>query len=224
MRYNVIGSSSKGNCIIVEDVLMLDVGVSYSKIKKYLSKTKLIFISHSHQDHLLPSTIKKIAYNFPTIKFLTGSEVVVEKLVECGVNKKNIYILKSGKKYDLGLLKVKLEELYHDTPNYALKWELNGKKGIYVVDTSRIDHIKAKNYDLYLIENNYQNDIINHHIEQAQEENDTNKLYYLNRTLRTHLSKSDCDSFLIENMKSNSSYVYLHISKYNNTENGDFDT
>ena len=40
MNYNIIGSSSKGNCIVVEDVLMLDCGVSYSKIKKYLNKVK----------------------------------------------------------------------------------------------------------------------------------------------------------------------------------------
>ncbi len=46
MRYNVIGSSSKGNAIVVEDILLLDCGLPYSKIKPYLNKIKLIFISH----------------------------------------------------------------------------------------------------------------------------------------------------------------------------------
>ena len=215
MRYNIIGSSSKGNCIVVEDILMLDCGVTYTKIKKHLSKTKLIFISHSHQDHLLPSTIKKIAYNFPTIKFLTGSEVVVEKLVECGVNKKNIYILKSDKKYDLRLLKVKLEELYHDTSNYALKWQINGKKGIYIVDTNSVDHIQAKDYDLYLIENNYQKALLQEHIDNCEDEN---MLYYLNRVPHTHLSSEQANSFLIENMGDNSVYEYIHQSDYNYKE------
>ena len=59
MKYNIIGSSSEGNCIIVEDVLMLDCGIIYNKIKKYLPKVKLIFISHIHFDHLLPTAIKK---------------------------------------------------------------------------------------------------------------------------------------------------------------------
>ena len=215
MNYEIIGSSSKGNCIIVEDILMLDCGVRYNKIKQYLPKIKLIFESHVHQDHLLPSTIKKIAYNYPTIKFLTGSEVVVEKLVECGVNKKNIYILKSDKKYDLGLLKIKLEELYHDTPNYALKWEIGGKKGIYAVDTSRIDHIKAKDYDLYLIENNYQEKLLQEHIDNCEDEN---MLYYLNRVPHTHLSSEQANSFLIENMGDNSFYEYIHQSDYNYKE------
>lgn len=46
MRYNILGSGSDGNTIIVEDILMLDAGLSYSKIRQYLKKIKLIFISH----------------------------------------------------------------------------------------------------------------------------------------------------------------------------------
>lgn len=46
MRYNVIGSSSKGNAIVIEDVLLLDCGLPITKIKPYLNKIKLIFISH----------------------------------------------------------------------------------------------------------------------------------------------------------------------------------
>lgn len=216
MKYEIIGSSSEGNCVVVEDVLMLDCGLRYTKIKNYLSKIKLIFISHSHQDHLLPSTIKKVAYNYPTIKFLTGSEVVVNKLVECGVDKKNIYYLESGKKYDLGLLKVKLEELYHDTPNYALKWQINDKKGIYAVDTNRIDHIEAKNYDLYLIESNYVTELLNKHIQECKDNNDDeNKLYYLNRVKSTHLSYENCTDFLLNNMGDNSEFVRIHKSSFN---------
>lgn len=215
MNYEIIGSSSKGNCIVVEDILMLDCGVTYTKIKKHLSKTKLIFISHSHQDHLLPSTIKKIAYNYPTIKFLTGSVVVVEKLVKCGVNKKNIFILKECKWYDLGMLNVMLEPLTHDTPNYALKWQYKSKKGIYIVDTSNVDDIDAECYDLYLIENNYQEKLLQEHIDNCEDEN---MLYYLNRVPHTHLSSEQANSFLIENMGNNSVYEYIHQSDYNYKE------
>lgn len=215
MDYNIIGSSSKGNCIIVEDVLMLDCGVTYTKIKKYLSKVKLIFISHVHQDHLLPNTIKKIAYNYPTIKFITGSMFVVQNLVFLGIKKNNIYPLNCHKKYDLGLFKVKLEELYHDTPNYALKWELNGKKGIYIVDTNSVEHIQAKNYDLYLIENNYQEDLLQEHIDNCENKD---MLYYLNRVPNTHLSSEQANSFLIKNMGENSTYEYIHQSDYNYRE------
>ena len=218
MRYEIIGSSSDGNCIVVEDVLMLDCGLSYSKIKKYLSKVKLIFISHQHQDHLLPSTIKKVAYNYPTIKFVVGSENVVRKLVDCNVNKKNIYVLKNGIKYDLGLIKVRLIDLYHDVENYGLKWEIGGKKGIYATDTSKIDHIVAQDYDLYLIESNYNEELLEQHIQECEDEDSENKLYYLHRVSQVHLSDTQCNDFLISNMGQNSIYEKIHKSSYNYKE------
>ena len=212
MKYNIIGSSSDGNAILVEDVLLLDCGVSYKKLKKYLKDVKLIFISHNHQDHLNKTAVKQIAYNFPKIKFVTGSTEVVFDLQLFGVAPQNIYILPCYKKYDLGLVKVKLEKLYHDVSNCALKWELKGKKGIYIVDTANVDDIEAKDYDLYLIENNYREDILKKHIDECEDEN---MRYYLNRVPHTHLSDEQCNSFLIENMGKNSVYEYIHQSKYN---------
>ena len=117
--------------------------------------------------------------------------------------------------YDLGILKVELNELYHDTPNFALKWEMNGKKGIYIVDTCKVEHIEAKNYDLYLIENNYQKDLLQQHIDNCE---DDNRLYYLYRVPKTHLSSEQANSFLIENMGENSVYEYIHQSNYNYKE------
>lgn len=169
----------------------------------------------------MPTTVKQIAYNYPTIKFMTGSEIVVKKLYECGVDKKNIFYLKPSVWYNLGMFQCKLEPLTHDTPNYALKVKYREQKVIYIVDTANVDNIIAKGYDLYLIENNYQEDILKKHLEEAIENNDENKIYYLKRTMNTHLSKQKCDSFLIENMGNNSVYEYVHISNYNNTETGE---
>lgn len=46
MRYEIINSGSDGNAILINNYFLLDCGVSYKKIKKYLNKLKLIFISH----------------------------------------------------------------------------------------------------------------------------------------------------------------------------------
>lgn len=212
MKYNIIGSSSKGNAIIIENKILLDCGVSYTKLKSYLKDAKLIFISHAHKDHLLPSTIKKIAYEYPTIKFLTGSEEVVKKLVECGVNKKNVFILKPSKWFDIGIAKVKLEPLVHDTPNYALKIEYKDKKCIYIVDTASVENIEAKNYDLYLIESNYKEDILEQHKLNCEDED---KMFYLDRVDKTHLSYEAANDFLINNMGKNSEFEYIHQSSFN---------
>ena len=48
MTYEILSSSSKANCIIIEQFLMLDCGLAYSRIKDKLKNIKLIFISHSH--------------------------------------------------------------------------------------------------------------------------------------------------------------------------------
>ena len=212
MKYEIINSSSDGNAIIVEKILLLDCGIPYTKLKQHLKHVKLIFISHGHKDHLLPSTISKIAYNHPTIKFVVGSDYLVKRLVECGIRTNKIILLPEGKWFDMGALKVKLEPLTHDIDNHCLKFEINKKRGVYIVDTANVDNIKATGYDLYLIENNYREDILKKHIEECEDEN---KLYYLNRVSRTHLSDEDCNSFLIENMKDNGVFEYIHQSKYN---------
>ena len=212
MNYNIINSNSDGNAIIVNKILMLDCGVPYTKIKPYLKDIKLIFISHIHKDHLLPSTISKIAYNHPSIKFVVGSKDIVKRLAECGIRTNKIILLLENKWFDMNLIKVRLEPTTHDVPNHCLKFEINKKRGIYIVDTANVDNIEANGYDLYLIENNYREDILKKHIEECEDEN---KLYYLNRVSRTHLADEQCNSFLIENMKDNGVYEYIHQSKYN---------
>ena len=211
MKYEIIGSSSKGNCIVVEDILMLDCGVSYTRIKPYLKKIKLIFISHIHKDHLLPSTIQKIVYNKPTMKFVTGSKQVARKLDELGVNRSNIIFLYNFSWFDLGIIKLKLEPMHHDSENCGLHFNKNGKKGIYLVDTGNVDNVKAKNYDLYLIEANYKEEILEKHKKECLQE----ELVYLNRVPETHLSWEQANTFLIENMGKNSEYQYIHESNYN---------
>ena len=126
--------------------------------------------------------------------------------------KKNIFILKPSKWFDLGILKVKLEPLEHDTSNYAFECEYKGKKCIYIVDTASVENIDAKNYDLYLIESNYKEDILQYHKDICEDENE---MFYLDRVDKTHLSYEKANDFLINNMGANSEYCYIHQSSYN---------
>ena len=212
LDYLIIGSGSKGNAILVQTKILLDCGVSYSKLARYLKYIKIIFIGHQHKDHLLPSTIQRIAYNYPNIKFVTSSSDVVIKLTQARVPKKNIFYLQPKKWYSLGIMKVKTEPLTHDVENYALKWEYEGKKGFYATDTSNLDNIDAKSYNLYLIESSYNEELLKKHIEECEDEN---MLYYLNRVPYTHLSYEQANSFLIENMGDNLRFEYIHQSEYN---------
>ena len=145
MKTNIISSSSKGNCIVINDYLMLDCGVTYKKLEQVIDKIKIIFISHEHKDHLNPTTIKKIAYEKPNIKFLVG-KYLVPKLVKLGVDKLSIITFDLDKWYTIGIFNAKMQYLFHDVPNNCLHIEFNnGEKLFYAVDTAKIDHIEAKN-------------------------------------------------------------------------------
>lgn len=93
MEYEIINSGSDGNAIVLNDEILFDCGISFKKLQPYIKKLKLVCISHCHTDHLLPSTIKKLILERPTIRFCVG-EFLVDKLIEAGVNRNNIDVIK----------------------------------------------------------------------------------------------------------------------------------
>lgn len=210
---NIISSSSSGNCYIYNQDTMLDIGVSFKKIKPYIKNIKLLCLTHQHLDHINKKTIKKLLYEKPTIKIICG-EWLVQLLIDLGINKKNIYVFKINRKYDLGKYIIELVSAIHDVPNCGYKIIIKGNnyKIFHITDTSSVEHLEAKNYNLFNIESNYREDILQKHIEECDDES---KLYYLDRVPRTHLSNEQANSFLIENMGKNSQYQFIHCSDYN---------
>ena len=210
LNYNILSTGSCGNSIIVNNYLMLDCGLPYSKIRDYLKEIKVIFISHLwlHSDHCNKRTIKKIAYEKPNIKFIVGNFLVADLLL-LGVIKKNIITFDTGKWYDIGIFKVRMDYLFHDCPNNCLHIEFkNREKLLYATDTSSIDHIQAEGYDLYLIEANYETD--DELIEKIKEQEEKGEYSYYNRVLKTHLSQLQAINWLDKNKGVNSEYCFIH--------------
>lgn len=210
MTYKIIGSGSDGNGLIIEETILVDCGISFKKLKDDYKKLKIVLLTHRHQDHFNKATIKKLACERPTLRF-GCCEWLVKELVECGVEKKNIDVLEIGKIYDYRDFKVIPIKLYHDVPNCSYKIKINGNKLIYATDTSRIDHIIAKNYDFYFIEGNYESDE-----ELAQRKSDkllSGEFIYEDRVKETHLSKVQATEWLMENMGENSKYIFMHEHK-----------
>lgn len=135
-------------------------------------------------------------------------------LIDNGVQLKNMYDVVQNTWYDLGICKIKLEELEHDVLNSLIKLEIDGKKLIYATDTSRIDHIEAKNYDYYLIEANYHSrEELEKKIQEAEEKGE---FTHLKRTLYTHLCEEDCIDWLKTQMGNNSEYQFIHMHQDKN--------
>ena len=207
MKYVVIETGSKGNCTVIEDRIMIDIGVSYKKMLPYANQVKVVLLTHIHSDHFNPVTIRKLSQEHPTIKFIC-CKYLVEDLIKI-VPASCIYVLEPNKRYDIGLCVLSPFNLYHDVPNVGWRIQINGKRCIYATDTTKLD-VSARNYDLYLIEANYDTiDILDRiHKKQANGE-----FIYEYRAMKSHMSKQQCDQWLSQNKGPNSEVVYMHQHK-----------
>ena len=206
MNYKIISSCSTGNATIIRDIILIDCGVTFKKLEKYYKQLKIVLLTHVHQDHFNRATIKRLAQERPTLRFAC-CEWLLQPLLECGVEKRNIDILQIGTKYDYKLFKIVAIKLYHDVNQCGYRILFDDYKVIYMTDTKTIEGISAKNYDLYLVEANYKENELEERIKQKQLQGD---FTYEWRVKDTHLSEEQCVEFLLNNMGKNSEYVFMH--------------
>lgn len=206
IAYKVIATGSKGNAVLINKYILIDIGVPFTKIKEHFKDIKIVLLTHEHSDHFCKSTIKKLAKERPTVRFACGS-YLVKKLLECEVSKTNIDVLKAGKIYDYGSFKISPVVLYHDVPNYGYRLFIGERKVFYATDTFTLEGIVAKNYDLYFVESNYNEAETLARIEEKEK---NGQYIYEYRAMKNHLSDAKTSEFLLENMNDKSQYVLLH--------------
>lgn len=209
--YSILASGSSGNCIIINDIIALDMGIPFKLLGEYAKTIKLVFLSHCHSDHFNPATIKRLHNLRPTVRFCVG-DFLYQKLIDIGINKKNIDIIKHNNIYDYKILKLMPCISIHDVRNYGLHLFIDGEKLLYITDTSKIDHVTAVDYDLYLIEGNYDEEKLENNIKSDIEKG----IYsYGMRVRDTHLSIQKSSEWIMENAGQNSKYEFIHQSKNN---------
>lgn len=205
MHYSVINTGSDGNATVLNHKVLIDCGVTFKKLKPYIKNLQLVLLTHIHQDHFNKRTIRSLAEERPKLRF-GCCEWLLQELLDLGINKKRIDAYKIGEKYAYtDNLSVQPVKLYHDVPQCGYRVFIDGNKCIYCTDTNTLDGIKAENYDFYFIEANYEN-------EQELHERAYNDVYE-SRVKSTHLSKEYATNWLLENMGTNSVYVWMHEHK-----------
>lgn len=209
MNYKILNSGSDGNCTLINDIVAIDMGVSYKLLTPHVEKLRLVLLTHAHSDHFNKATIRRLAKDRPTLRF-GCCEWLVQELINCGVDRSNIDVYEVGLFYDYKLFKLMPVKLYHDVPNCGYRVFYGDEKLIYATDTYTLDGIKAIEYDYYLIEGNYQDE------EELSSRAINN--YYESRVKKTHLSKEYARNWLLENMGLNSVYCWMHEHK--EKENG----
>lgn len=208
----IISTGSKGNAVLLDNQVLIDCGVPYCRLSAFADKIKYIFLTHRHSDHLNTSTIRRLCTEHPGIRLIYNGYLMSTLYKDCSdFIYKSSFITEPNKWYQVGRLTFESEMLIHDVPNCAwkifIKTESGTFKVIYATDTNSLEHIKAKGYDLYLIEANYDKDEI---IKRMKEKIACGGYMYEDRVLKTHLSKQQADEWLYKNMSMHSSFIYMH--------------
>ena len=200
-----IASGSSGNCIIYHNSIAVDMGVNYKSIEGLKNSLQLILLTHSHKDHFNIITIEKLAFERPSLRFGCG-EFLAEKLV--GI--KNVDIYEAGKVYDYGSFSISPIKLYHDVPNFGYRIFKNGTKILHATDTAHLECVEAKDYDLYALEANYDEDEAAIQIREASIKGEfCHKIGSIN----SHLSWQQANDFYFKNKGLNSKLIRLHESQ-----------
>lgn len=206
MNYDIISTGSIGNAVVINSFVLIDCGVPFRALSNVVKQLKIVLLTHTHSDHFNAATIHRLAAERPTLRFAC-CKWLLKELISCGVSKKNIDILTPGQIYNYGSFKISPVLLYHDVPNCGYRIFFGTERAVYITDTTTVQGISAKNYDLYLVEANYSENEIHERIKAKET---FGQYVYEYRVLKTHLSKEECDEWLMENMSDTSEYVYLH--------------
>lgn len=204
--YEVIATGSKGNAVLYHGCILVDCGVPYDLLRPYVKQIQVVLLTHAHFDHINIATLSRLAFERPALR-VGCCEWMLGMLHEKKI--RNVDLLEIGQISDYGAFQVCPVKLYHDVPNCGYRIFCMGIKIFHATDTTHLEGITAKEYDLYAIEHNYNEDTV-HEIIAAQEAR--GQFAHQKGAINTHLSEQQARDFIFQNKKTDSVVVRLHES------------
>ena len=209
MNIHVYGSSSKGNCYVLEhggDSLMLDIGLNIGELAKkgvLFNKINGVLVSHVHKDH---SKGVKAALRL-------GVSVYVSEHTKHALGVKierNLHSLEHNVLVKIGKFEILPFKLEHDVPNLGFYIRTENEKILYITDTYFCRY-KFKGLTRILIECNHSYSILNERVKNGELHNSMK-----NRLINSHFALENVLMFLQANDLSQVKEIYLiHLSDSN---------
>lgn len=211
MKLTVLGSSSSGNCYLLEasdGVLVLECGLPLLEVKKALNfkigKIVGAVVSHQHGDHA-----KYIAeYLNSAIRVCALKEVFDAHTLKQRIFCKEIEPMHG---YRIGTFKVFVVPVLHDVPcvGFVIEHAEMGKL-LFVTDTMLFEY-RFDNLKHIMIEANYEDNILQYNIE-----NDITPASMRSRLLQSHMEIKTTEQILqTTNLNSVNEIILIHLSSNN---------
>lgn len=210
MTYNIIGTGSSGNAVVIDKHILIDCGVPFKALAPVIGDIKLVLLTHAHKDHFKPGTAAAIHRRRPTVRFGCCAWMV-GYLLDAGISKRmiDVFDFELGRFYGENLpYSIEPEKLTHNVPNCGYRiFGPGGEKLFYATDTGTLDGITAKDYDLYLIEANHTQAEIE---ERAAAKQAAGEYAYEVEAAKNHLSQEQAMDWIYQNIGTKGQYVFLH--------------
>lgn len=212
MILKVLGSSSRGNCYVLEnerEALILEAGIRFSEVKRALnfnvSKVVGCLITHEHADHAahVSEVLKACIPVYTSAGTAKNLTVKGDRLP---------LLCEAGTLLQLGAFQIIPFEAKHDAAEplgFFIDHPETGRV-LFATDTYYLP-CKFAGLNNILIEANYRRDILDRQIESGKV-----SLAQRNRTIRSHLSYENCLKTLLANDISKvNNIVLIHLSDGN---------
>lgn len=207
MRHYVIGTGSTGNAVLLEDRVMVDIGLPWSRIEPHADKLQLVLATHRHSDHWNPATVRALHRARPGVRF-GCCEWMLPLAYAAGLPEWCVDLYQLDTPYTYGDITVMAQETPHNVRNCCYHIQIGAQRCLYATDCSSLGHVSAKGYDLLAIEANHGQEEIQERIRQKQA---AGVYAYEVEAARNHLSEEQAMDWIAANAEyGKTSYVLLH--------------